>query len=76
MEEQRAVFPCLLAVPPFALSQVWLALLSAHSGGVCNYHVLRQEHRLAVDFMLLKGPACHLNCCLNLEHCKILASYK
>lgn len=35
--------------------------------GECKYHVLGQEQGLAVGFMLLKVPVCHLDCCLNLE---------
>lgn len=44
--------------------------------GECKYHVLGQEQGLAVGFMLLKVPVCHLDCCLNLEQWKVFASYK
>lgn len=62
------MFPCLLAV---------LLLFHPKSGyGECKYHGLGQEQGLAGGFMLLKVPVCHLDCSLNLQQCKILASYK
>lgn len=45
-------------------------------GGECKYHGLGQEHRLAVGFLLLKVPVCHLDCSLSLVQCKIFASYE
>lgn len=44
-----------------------LAIPASMCAGECKYHVLGQEQGLAVGFMLLKVPVCHLDCCLNLE---------